>query len=138
MTYIDQKQTLMTSNDQKQTARHPFLDDLAAEVTLVTNVLSAPVHGREHVLRVVRAGAGLYMDQKPSYLRDIDQHRTLFEYDARLLGGGDVHGVVIIDKNAAGQVIHLNIGFSPQGGAMNVALRLSQLLNTDHSITQNV
>ena len=128
----------MTSIDQKPTARHPFLDDLAPQVTLVTNVLSVPVHGREQVLRVVQAGARLYADQKPSYLRDIDAHRTLFEYDASLVGGGDVHGVVVIDKDAAGQVTHLNIGFSPQVGAMSVALRLSQLLANDTPSAQTV
>jgi hypothetical protein len=37
--------------DQMKPGRHPFLEDLAADVVLTTNVLKRPVAGRDKVLR---------------------------------------------------------------------------------------
>ena len=108
----------------------PFLDDLAATVTLVSDALDAPTLGSEQGRRVVETGARLYPQQRPTSLKALDEHRTLFECGATLLGGVDVHGVVVIDKDAGRQVTHLSIRFTPQAGAQASSRGLAQLLAT--------
>ncbi len=117
--------------DQMKPGRHPFLEDLAADVVLITNVLKRPVTGRDKVLRIVKAGGAIYSSQKPTYLKKFDDKRSLFEYDADLVGGRTVHGVVVIDWNDDGTVSHLNIGFSPLTGALSFAVKLGEQLEGD-------
>jgi hypothetical protein len=111
-----------------QPSRHPFLDDLAPGVVLSSNVLMQPLCGRENVLRVVELVGKIYRSQEPTYLKEIDPGRSLFEYEADLAGGRRVHGVVVIDRNPAGEVIRLNIGFSPMAGAQSIAVRLGEAM----------
>jgi len=66
--------------DQMKPGRHPFLEDLAADVVLTTNVLKRPVAGRDKVLR---AGGAIYSSQKPTYLKKFDEKRSLFEIRRR-------------------------------------------------------
>jgi hypothetical protein len=120
-----------TTENPAPAKRHPFLHDLAEDVALVTNALSTHVNGRKQVLRIVTSGARLYESQTPTYLKTVDETRTLFEYDAELVGGRQVHGVVVIDKNAAGEVTHLNIGFSPLDSALSFAVRLGELIEAE-------
>jgi hypothetical protein len=53
----------MTSGTQ----RHPFLEDLAENVTLISSILREPVTGRALVLKVVKSTASLYLDQRPHF-----------------------------------------------------------------------
>ncbi len=117
--------------DQMKPERHPFLEDLAADVVLTTNVLKRSVTGRDKVLRIVKAGGAIYTSQKPTYLKRFDERRSLFEYDADLVGGRTLHGVVVIDWNDDGTISHLNIGFSPLTGALSFALKLGEQLEGD-------
>lgn len=109
--------------------RHPFLDDLATDVVLTTNVLRRPVAGREQVSRIVKAGGAIYLKQTPTYFKKIDDKRSLLEYDANLVGGHTVHGIVVIDWDSAGAVSHLNIGFSPLSAALSFAAKLREQLD---------
>lgn len=99
---------------------HPFLDDLADHVVLLTSVLRQPVAGRDRVLKVVKAGASQYVTQTPLFLGSIGD-RTYFEYKAALSGGEEATGLVSIVKNADGEVIELHIGFSPLGAILRIA-----------------
>ncbi len=117
--------------DQMHPGRHPFLEDLAADVVLTTNVLKRPVTGRDKVLRIVKAGSAIYASQKATYLKRFDDQRSLFEYDADLVGGRVVHGIVVIDWHDDGTVSHLNIGFSPLSGALSFAVKLGEQLHGD-------
>lgn len=100
--------------------RHPFLDDLAEDVSLISSVLRQEVTGRDRVLKVVKAGAAQYLRQTPTFLRDVDDRR-FFEYDLELDGGIAGKGLVSILRNDHGQVTQLNIAFSPLGAVLAMA-----------------
>jgi hypothetical protein len=112
----------------KGPSRHPFLEDLADDVILTTNTLNEKVEGKVSVLEVVGTAGKIYISQTTTYLNKISDGRTLLEYDAEIVGGRTVHAVVIVDWNLAGKVSHLNIGFSPLGGALSFATQLGALL----------
>lgn len=109
-------------------SRHPFLEDLAEDVVLTTNTLNEKVVGKDSVLQVVATAGKIYISQTTTYLNKISDGRTLLEYDAEIVGGRSVHAVVVVDWNSAGKVSHLNIGFSPLGGALSFATQLGGLL----------
>ncbi|MBB3444498.1 hypothetical protein [Rhizobium sp. BK379] len=111
--------------------RHPFLEDLADDVVLTSNTIREPVIGKDAVLRIIRAGAGIYEKQTTTYIKRIDDSRTLLEYDADLVGGRTVHAIVVIDWNEDNRAQKLNIGFAPLGGALAFATRLGELLPQD-------
>ncbi len=83
------------------------------------------------MLRIVEAGGAIYASQKPTYLKKFDGKRSLFEYDADLVGGRTVHDVVVIDWTDDGTVSHLNIGFSPLTGALSFAVKLGERVEGD-------
>lgn len=104
----------------EQAKRHPFIDDLGAEVALVSSVLRQPVRGRDLVLKVVKAGASLYAAQKPRFLGSVGE-RTYFEYDVDLVSGDEAVGLVSILRDASGEVTDLHIAFSPLGAVLSIA-----------------
>ncbi|MET0256531.1 MAG: hypothetical protein ABW193_12080 [Luteibacter sp.] len=108
--------------------RHPFLDDLSDDVVLITNALPEPVKGREAVLRSVKAGGSLYLSQKPTFLKRVDDSRSLFQYDAELEGGRHAECVVVIHWNADNRVSRLHISFAPAGAAQSFSTRLAEKL----------
>lgn len=114
--------------------RHPFLDDLADDVTLISNVLQGEVKGKNAVLATIKTGAQIYANQTTTYLNRLSDGRTLIEYDAELVGGRQVHAVVVIDWNKDNKATKLNIGFAPLGGALAFSTRLGELLaGTDYN-----
>ena len=110
--------------------RHPFLDDLAESVILISSVLRQPVAGRDLVLKVVKAGASLYLEQTPRFLGSVGD-RTFFEYIVTLAGDQEASGLVAIGRNNAGEVIDLNITFSPLGSVLAIAEGVRSLLIDD-------
>lgn len=100
--------------------RHPFIDDLGADVVLVSSVLRRSVQGRDLVLKVVKAGAGQYLTQMPRFLGSIGE-RSYFEYDVTLADNLQAAGLVSILRNATGEVTHLHIAFSPLGSVLAIA-----------------
>jgi hypothetical protein len=116
----------MTVNAQP----HPFLNDLAEHVVLISSVLRQPVAGREQVLAVVKAGASLYVTQTPKFLGAVGQ-RTFFEYDVTLDGELSAAGMVSILRDSDGQVIELNIAFSPLGSVLAIATGVRERLSDD-------
>jgi hypothetical protein len=106
--------------------RHPFLDDLADDVTLVSTILAEPVTGRDEVVRIVKAGASLYRRQTPIFLGDVDG-RGFFEYEVELTDGKLASGLVSMVRNDAGQVTRLHIAFSPLASVLSIVRSLSDL-----------
>lgn len=109
------------------THRHPFLDDLREEVVLVSSILRQPVHGRDAVLKVVKAGASQYTSQTPRFLGHLGA-RSYFEYDVDLVGGGEAAGLVAIHRDDAGKVTDLHIAFSPLGSVLTIAAKVRDQL----------
>jgi hypothetical protein len=103
-----------------QPERHPFLDDLAETVIMSSTILRQQVEGRELVLKIMKAAGSLYVRQTPQFLGTIEK-RTFFEYQGDLADGGSADGLVSIRRNDLGEVIHLNIMFSPLGSALSLA-----------------
>lgn len=120
-------------NQTNGAARHPFLDDLSDEVTLLTNVLRNEVRGKSAVLTTIRTGAQIYKSQTTTYQNHLSDRRSLIEYDAELVGGQHVHAVVLIDWDEARKVTKLNIGFAPLDGAIAFSSRLEALLGRARS-----
>lgn len=108
--------------------RHPFLDDLAEDVTLTSSVLRGPVRGRDLALAVVKAGGTLYREQRPQFLGSVDRH-GYFEYEAVLTDGQTAQGLVSMVRNEAGEVTDLHIAFSPLGAVLSIATALRGLLD---------
>lgn len=100
--------------------RHPFLDDLADDVVLVSSVLRQPVRGRATVLKVVKAGAAQYARQSAKFLDTVD-HRSYFDYDITLHDGQQGSGLVAIHRDPAGKVVTLHIAFSPLPAVWSIA-----------------
>ena len=117
----------MTDNSPN---RHPFLDDLAEDVTLVSSVLRRSVAGRELVIKVVKAGGSQYVDQTPRFLGGVEG-RTFFEYDVTLVTGEKAQGLVAIGRNDIGEVTDLNITFSPLGAVLSIAEGMRAILVGD-------
>jgi len=113
-----------------ETKRHPFLDDLTDDVTLVASVLRHEVSGKENVLKVVKAGAAQYRSQTPTSLKDINDRRY-FEYVVELDGGLRADGLVSIVRNAEGGVTHLHIAFSPLDAVLSIAAGVKETLSAD-------
>ncbi|MBW9054630.1 hypothetical protein [Rhizobium mesosinicum] len=107
--------------------RHPFLDDLADDVVLISNVLQGEVRGSDSVLATIKTGSQIYASP-PTYHNRLNDGRTLIEYDAELVGGRKVHAVVVVDWNGDNKASRVNIGFAPLGGALAFATRLGELL----------
>ena len=105
--------------------RHPFLDDLAEGVTLISSVLRRPVSGRDAVREVVKAAGSHYRRQTPRFLGTLGV-RTFFEYEAELADGSTATGLVAITKDEAGAVTALNITFSPLGAVLAIAEALRE------------
>lgn len=110
--------------------RHPFLDDLTEDVTLVSSILRKPLRGRDAVLKVVKAGGSLYRNQTPTSLGTVED-RTLFEYTFDLANGPSSEGMVSIRKNAEGGVTHLNIAFSPFDAVLRMAEGVKEIVSKD-------
>jgi hypothetical protein len=110
------------------TQRHPFLDDLAENVTLISSILREPVTGRALVLKVVKSTASLYLDQRPQFLGSIEG-RSFFVYEVDLAAEEKVAGLVSIVRNDAGEVTDLNIAFSPLGSVMSLAAGVKAILS---------
>jgi hypothetical protein len=110
--------------------RHPFLNDLAEHVVLISSVLRRPVAGRERVLRVVKAGASMYATQTPKFLGTVGS-RTYFEYDITLADGLTAAGMVSILRDNEGQVVELNIAFSPLGSVLAISSGVRDRLSGD-------
>jgi hypothetical protein len=100
--------------------RHPFLDDLDADVELVSSVLRQPVRGRDAVLQIVKAGARQYATQTPTALDSVGEH-SYFAYDVTLHDGQHGAGLVAIRRNAGARVVALHIAFSPLDVVLSVA-----------------
>jgi hypothetical protein len=109
-------------------ARHPFLDDLAEDVTLVSSILREPVHGRALVTAIVKAGGSQYRDQVPQFLGHIDD-RTFFEYTVTLHSGVAATGLVSIQRDGTKAVTGLNITFSPLGAVLEMSAGVAQTLD---------
>ena len=103
-----------------QPQRHPFLDDLADDVVLVSSVLRRPVAGRDDVLKVVKSGASQYAQQTPTFLGDIGD-RSYFEYALTLRDGLEGSGLVSIRRDAQRKVVGLEIAFSPLAVVLSMA-----------------
>jgi len=111
-------------------SRHPFLDDLSENVVLISNAFDGTVQGRDAVLGIVKAGASIYLAQKPTFLKRVDESRSLFQYDADLEGGRRAECVVVIHWNAENQVSKLHISFAPAGAAQSFSTRLAEKLDS--------
>lgn len=109
------------------THRHPFLEDLGEDVTLVSSILRRPVRGRDMVLKVVKAGASQYTSQTPRFLGHLGP-RSYFEYEVDLVGGGKASGLVAIRRDDAGKVSNLHIAFSPLGSVLAIAAKVRDQL----------
>lgn len=120
-------------SDSTGAARHPFLEDLADDVVMTSNVTNKKVVGKENVLRMVGAATKIYLNQSPTYFNKTVDGRTLMEYDADIVGGRKVHGTIVLDWNPNGSVSHLSLGFTPLGAALSFAIQLGQLLSEEDS-----
>lgn len=118
-------------SENKSAGRHPFLEDLADDVVMTTNVMNEKLIGKSNVLRAVGAASKIYLKQTPTYSNKLSDGRTLLEYDAEIVGGHLLHGTLVIDWNTNGTVSHLNLGFSPLDGALSFASQLENLLSED-------
>ncbi|WP_343614433.1 hypothetical protein [Novosphingobium sp.] len=116
----------MTQNTQ----RHPFLDDLNEDVTLVSSVLRGELTGRDQVLKVVKAAGGLYRSQTPTFLGHADD-RMFFQYEADLGNGLTASGMVSIIRDDNGGVSRLHIAFSPLGAVLSIAEGLKATVSDD-------
>lgn len=110
--------------------RHPFLDDLAEDVTLMSSILRQPVSGRASVLKVVKAGASLYLEQTPKFLGTVEG-RSFFEYEVKLADDEHALGLVSIHRNDKDEVTELNITFSPLGSVLSLAAGVKTALSAN-------
>lgn len=113
-----------------QPHRHPFIDDLAEDVVLLSSILRRPLSGRAQVLKAVKAGGSLYANQTQKFLGSIEG-RTFFEYEVDLADEKKTTGLVSIDRNEKGEVTHLNITFSPLGSVLSLATGVRDILAAD-------
>jgi len=108
--------------------RHPFLEDLADDVVLVSGIIPEKIKGKDAVIATIRLGGEIYASQTVTYLNRLSEDRTLMEYDAALVTGHEVHAVVVINWNSDNKVSKLNISFAPLDGALAFATRLGELI----------
>lgn len=113
-----------------ESKRHPFLDDLAENVTLTSSILREPVVGRALVMKVVKSTGRHYLEQRSQFLGNIEG-RTFLVYEADLVDGGKAVGLVCALRNGSGEVTDLNISFSPLGAVLTLAAALKADLSEE-------
>jgi hypothetical protein len=108
-------------------SRHPFLDDLAPDAVLTSTALRKPLKGREAITRVIKAGGTLYERGEPMFHARYGD-KSFVEYDAVLKDGPALHVVSVVHWNEKGEVVRVNVSFSPLHGALSFASKMSYLL----------
>jgi hypothetical protein len=95
-----------------------WLNHLVPDATLTASVLNRSLQGREAIIRVVQSAAEMYEKHTVMYHTSFG-NRTLLEYDAVLVGGTAIHGVLLLSNDADGNIVDVGIYHGPVG-AINV------------------
>ncbi|MGT2477200.1 hypothetical protein [Paraburkholderia terrae] len=111
-----------------QDERHPFLDDLTPDATLISSVLRGPVVGRDNIRIAVDAVGTFYVSQTPTFVQAIGS-RLFLEYEAVLTSGESLSAVVVVDRNADGSVPRVSVRMSPLGAVLTLATHLRESLS---------
>lgn len=101
--------------------RHPFLGQLADDVELVSTALRGTVHGRAAVRAAVEAFTRCYRTQMPWFLDEGGGMRSYIDYDLALPDGRRGRCLVAVQRDPVGEVVGLNIAFSPLDVALAIA-----------------
>ncbi|SRR5258708_16733458 len=105
----------------------PFLSELAPNAILSGTVMRHPVSGHARIRAVIGAVGTLYTSQQHLSHVTSDAHEFI-EYEAELAGGQKVRAIVAVTRNREGQVTQVNVGHGPLDGALELSMRLHELL----------
>ncbi len=108
----------------------PWLNELAPNVNLISSVLNRPLQGREGVIRVVQTAGSLYEAHAVVFHATFGE-RELLEYDAKAFGGVDLHGVLTLSRNTAGDIVEVGIHHGPVGAVNRLSAALKERLATE-------
>ena len=103
---------------------HPvWLDSLAADVTIEGSAMNGVVQGAEAVRSIVTYIRTLYDDQEFNFAGPYGENGFLEDYTVRVRGE-QLGNVVLVSRNAAGQVQHIVANHRPR----NTLLLVSRLI----------
>lgn len=108
----------------------PWLHQLAPDAILISSVLGRPLRGREAIIKVVQAAGGMYETHSVVF-RATFADRELLEYDALVMGGVAIHGVVTLSRNLAGDISGVGIHHSPLGAVNKLSAALKERLGNE-------
>ena len=110
--------------------RPPFLDALADDAVIAGSVLKKGMTGKDAVIRVVETAGSLYVSLEPSFHEQV-KNKEFMEYDAVLIGGRNLHGVVTLTKNAEGKISHVSVTQSPIDAVIWLSKEMGKTLSKD-------
>jgi hypothetical protein len=108
----------------------PWLHQLTPDATLISSVLNRSLQGRDAIIKVVQAAGGMY-EKHSVVFRAAFADRELLEYDALVLGGVAIHGVVTLSRNAAGDISGVGIHHGPLDAVNKLSAALKDRLGTE-------
>jgi hypothetical protein len=113
-------------SDQKTKPAAPaFLDELAPDAVLNATLLRGPVAGVENIRRIVGFVGALYVSQAAGF-QGVIGNREFGEYEAVLLNGQSIHGVVVITRGPDRAVTRLDVTHRPLSAVLWVVQQLSE------------
>lgn len=104
-----------------------WLDQLAPDAILISSVLNRSLRGRDSIIKVVQAVGGMYEAHLVVFHATFSD-RELIEYDALILGGVAVHGVVLLSRNAAGEILNVGVHHGPVEAVNKLSAALKERL----------
>ncbi|UCJ18755.1 hypothetical protein K5Q02_10470 [Pseudomonas sp. MM211] len=107
-----------------------WLNQLAPDAILISSVLNRSLQGRDAIIKVVQAAGGLYESHSVVF-RGAFGDRQLLEYDAQAFGGIDLHGVLTLSMNRAGEIFEVGIHHGPVDAVNKLSAALKERLATE-------
>ncbi|CAM4179132.1 hypothetical protein FHS16_000050 [Paenibacillus endophyticus] len=111
--------------------RPAFLDLLADDVILTSTFLKGSIAGRASVIHIIQTVVSYYTSLSRSFHDSLD-NREFIEYDAELLGGLALHGMIAMTKNDDGMISRLSVTQSPIESVLWLSTELGKKLSTDY------
>jgi len=108
----------------------PWLHKLTPDAILISSVLNRSLQGREAIIKVVQTVGRMY-EKHSVVFRAAFADRELLEYDALLMGGVAIRGVVTLTMNAAGDISGVGIHHGPLSGVYKLSAALKECLGNE-------
>lgn len=104
-----------------------FGDAFAKDIVLEASALRQPIQGSGRVKQVMATASTIYEELVFTH-EATHERRNYLEWEAKAFDGVLLKGVTVLDKDEAGQIIHVAIHHRPLDGLLKFSTELGQCL----------